>query len=216
MHLTGSTIATIVLVLTGVAFAVPVLSRGFRRRGRGVRYERSFLIQRAPQFTSLIDIALIVVSFVACNRLLCAGTPTLLLSAASLLAEPLAETLSWLGVAILLSGLVFMVGGWYSLGESFTTDAEILDKHCIRTNGLLKYVMHPAYSGIIQSLFGASLAALSPLALLFTVLAVAPLWLKRAKYEERLMIETFGQSYMDYAATVKWRRLIPPVIPIGV
>ena len=142
--------------------------------------------------------------------------PTLLLSAASLLAEPLAETLSWLGVAILLSGLVFMVGGWYSLGESFTTDAEILDKHCIRTNGLLKYVMHPAYSGIIQSLFGASLAALSPLALLFTVLAVAPLWLKRAKYEERLMIETFGQSYMDYAATVKWRRLIPPVIPIGV
>src|SRR5258708_13925299 len=40
----------------------------------------------------------------------------------------------------------------YSLGECFSTDAEVLDGHTVRNTGLLKYVMHPAYSGIIQCL----------------------------------------------------------------
>jgi len=109
-----------------------------------------------------------------------------------------------------------MIGGWYSLGESFSTDAEVLEGHKVRSDGLLRFVMHPAYSGIIQSLLGASLAATSPIAVLCTVCVVAPLWLKRAKYEEELLIEALGQSYKDYAEQMKWRRLIPRFFPIGV
>jgi protein-S-isoprenylcysteine O-methyltransferase Ste14 len=123
---------------------------------------------------------------------------------------------SWVGVAILLSGMIFMVGGWYSLGESFSTDAELLDGQKLREGGLLQFVMHPAYSGIIQSLLGGSIASLSPLSLLITVAAIAPLWLRRAKYEEELLIKTFGDEYKAYAQKVKWRRLIPSFIPIGV
>ena len=52
--------------------------------------------------------------------------------------------------------------------------------------------------------------------LLVTVVLVAPLWLKRAKYEEQLLLESLGQSYREYAEQLKWRRLIPRFIPIGV
>ncbi len=85
-----------------------------------------------------------------------------------------------------------------------------------KSDGLLKFVMHPAYSGIIQSLLGASIACTSiPLAL-FVVGVVAPLWLNRAKYEEKILLESLGDGYREYAENMKWRRLVPKFIPIGV
>ncbi len=210
------TIATLLLVAVGTVFATPVLYQGFKRRGKGVRYEQDFLIQRAPQYASVATIAMITFSFLTLNGLFGAPEWLPLVTAATVLPALAQTIISWLGVAILASGLVFMIGGWYSLGECFTTDAEVLDKHTIRKTGLLKYVMHPAYSGIIQSLLGAAVASISGPAILFTLFVVMPLWLNRAKYEEKLMIETFGQSYKEYGEELKWRRLIPKVIPIGV
>lgn len=210
------TIATLLLVAVGTVFATPVLYQGFKRRGKGVRYEQDFLIQRAPQYASVATIAMITFSFLTLNGLFGAPEWLPLVTAATILPALAQTIISWLGVAILASGLVFMIGGWYSLGECFTTDAEVLDKHTIRKTGLLKYVMHPAYSGIIQSLLGAAVASISGPAILFTLFVVMPLWLNRAKYEEKLMIETFGQSYKEYGEELKWRRLIPKVIPIGV
>jgi len=209
------TVVSLILFGLGLAFGIPVLAKGFSRRGKGVVYQADFLLQRAPQLISVINIALVVLSYLVYNhtislpmsKLFClvGGQPSALETA-----------VSWAGVAILLSGLIFMVGGWYSLGESFSTDAELLDGQKLRDSGLLKFVMHPAYSGIIQSLAGASVAALSPLCLTLTVLVIAPLWLRRAKYEEELLIKTFGDQYKDYAQKVKWRRLVPCFIPIGV
>lgn len=217
MELTAPTLVTIALLAVGIIFASPVLFHGFRRRGKGIKYENNFVIQRAPQLASVINIGLIVVSFVALNQLFFSYSWCLpILTQAQLLPHTAQTILSWLGVAILVSGLVFMIGGWYSLGECFSTDAEVLDGHTVRKAGLLKYVMHPAYSGIIQSLLGASLASLSFLCVAFTLLLVAPLWLNRAKYEEQLLIETLGESYTAYAKELKWRRLIPSFFPIGV
>jgi protein-S-isoprenylcysteine O-methyltransferase Ste14 len=211
-----STLATMFLVVCGAVVSVPVLWKGFKRRGSGVFYEKNFLIQRAPQFVSLFNVAVIVAAFFAFDNLVPGMPLASLLSLGQVLPDMVGTVLSWLGVVILLSGLIFMIGGWYSLGEYFTTDAEVLEDHKVRKNGLLAYVMHPAYSGIIQSLFGASLAALSPIALAVTVFLVAPLWLNRAKYEERLLIESLGESYKEYAEELKWRRLVPRFIPIGV
>ena len=124
--------------------------------------------------------------------------------------------ISWLGVVIFVSGLVFMIGGWISLGEFFSTDAELMENHSVRDTGLLAYVMHPAYSGIIQCLLGASLTCTSLFCALFTVAIVAPLWLKRAKYEEKILIEALGEEYKEYGNNMGWRRLVPRFIPIGV
>jgi protein-S-isoprenylcysteine O-methyltransferase Ste14 len=217
LHINITTIATCSIVIAGAIVATPVLFRGFVRRGTGVKYERNFLIQRAPQLATLVNVLLLVVAYLDYNSLLDKfgfSLPFMTLTAGD--PQGFSAMIAWLGIGILISGMVFMIGGWYSLGDCFTTDAEVLDGHTVRSDGLLKLVMHPAYSGIIQSLFGAGLAATSMPCALFTIFVVAPLWLARAKYEERLLIESLGQSYREYAENMHWRRLIPRIFPIGV
>ena len=215
MSLNPSTIATGLVVIAGGAIAAPVLIKGFVRRGSGVKYEQSFLIQRAPQYASLFNIALCVVGYFVFNGII--DTPLLnFMSMSPGDHDATARMMSWIGVPVLVSGMVFMIGGWYSLGECFSTDAEVLSDHKVKNTGLLKYVMHPAYSGIIQCLLGASIGATSWVAIAFCLFVVAPLWLRRAKYEEQLLIENLGQPYKDYAEQTKWRRLVPKFIPIGV
>lgn len=206
------------ILAIGVLFAAPVLFKGFARRGKGVKYEQDFLIQRAPQLVSVLTIFFIAGCYFMYNKILPAppaAIPFLVLDSTKA-PEGAALIMSWVGIAILVSGLIFMIGGWYSLGEFFSTDAEVMENHTVRDTGLLALVMHPAYSGIIQSLLGASLATTSIFCVLFTVFMVAPLWLRRAKYEEKMLIEALGEPYRAYAENMGWRRLVPRFIPIGV
>lgn len=215
MSFNAPTLVTVALVAIGAVISAPVLTKGFIRRGTGVKYEKNFLIQRAPQLASVLTILALVPTFLIYCDVIKADWAHPWLTIGQGEPSGAAMILSWVGVAILVSGLIFMIGGWISLGEFFTTDAEVLDNHTVRSDGLLKFVMHPAYSGISQSLLGASLAATSiPLAL-FVVCVVAPLWLNRAKYEEKILLESLGQSYRDYAENMKWRRLVPTFIPLG-
>ncbi len=219
---TPSTLVMFVILGIGLVFALPVLAKGFSRRGKGVKYEVNFLIQRAPQLVSVFTIFLIGFSVFAYNgffKSVPGLVPFVVLTdgqAGSPAFATVALVMSWLGKLVLLSGLIFMIGGWYSLGEMFSTDAEVMEDHKVKDTGLLSFVMHPAYSGIIQSLLGASLASTSIFCVLFTVLMVAPLWLRRAKYEEKILIEALGEPYRQYAENMGWRRLVPRFIPIGV
>ncbi len=211
MHLNSPTVLTCSIVATAAIIATPVLIKGFTRRGTGIKYEKNFLIQRAPQFATLLNVILIVISFIAYNNIIQCDWAFPCLAFFHSDSEGLASLISWLGVALLISGLVFTVGGWYSLGEFFSTDAEVLDGHAVRNTGLYKYVMHPIYSGIIQALLGASLAATSPLSVLFALLVVAPLWLERVKYEEKILTETLGPQYSQYAQELRGHRLLPRI-----
>ena len=215
MHLNGPTLATVFLTSVGIVVSVPVLAQGISRRGKGVKYEDNFKIQRAPQLMSYLNIAFIILSFLVYSNLIDAPQ---LMPFFALTREPagILKIVSWVGVGIFVSGLIFMIGGWYSLGEAFSTDAEILEGQQVRSGGLLAFVMHPAYSGIIQSLLGASIAATSPVATIWVLAVVAPLWLNRAKYEEKILMETLGPSYKQYAENMRWRRLVPKFFPIGV
>lgn len=215
MHLNAPTLCTTILAGIGIAMSAPVLYRGFKRRGTGVVYEQNFLIQRAPQYSTLLTVIVIVLSFAGGNGII-GGNLAVALAPLHYFATDLAKLIAWFGVALFCSGLFFMIGGWYSLGDCFTTDAEVLDGHKVRKDGLLKYVMHPAYSGIIQGVLGAAIASVSPIAVALTLFVVAPLWLNRAKYEEKLLIESLGPEYKEYGEEMKWRRLVPKCFPIGV
>lgn len=209
------TVCTIAMVSVGAVIAAPALYRAFKRRGKGVYYESNFLVQRAPQVATAASVTLTTLSVISGSKIaLTQLAPFLSLSA--LLPSTITTIISWTGVAVLGSGLVFMIGGWYSLGECFSTDAELLDGQTVKRTGMLKYVMHPAYSGIIQSTLGAALATGSYPAALLVLFVVSPLWLNRAKYEERLLIESLGPDYRVYADELGWRRLIPKCIPGGV
>jgi len=216
MLFNAPTWATVGLLVTGGIVATPVLVRGFKRRGTGTFYEQNYMIQRAPQMATLANVVVIVLAFLAANSIAFGGELQPLLTLATVMPATASQVVSWLGVLVFLSGLVFMIGGWYSLAECFSTDAEVLEGHKVRKNGLLAFVMHPAYSGIIQCCLGTALAAVSLPAVLIAVGVVAPLWLRRAKYEEKLLLEALGPDYKQYGEELQWRRLVPKFIPIGV
>ena len=215
MHVDTTTVVTGAIVAIGAILSAPVLYKGFSRRGTGVVYEVNFIIQRAPQYSTLLAVLVVVLSFAAAAGLI-EGAAASVLSLKNVLPENISTIISWCGIAVLISGMVFMIGGWYSLGEQFTTDAEVLDGHKVRKDGLLKFVMHPAYSGIIQCVLGSAIACISPIAITLVLFLVAPLWLNRAKYEEALLLESLGPEYKQYAEDMKWRRLVPKFFPIGV
>lgn len=217
MYFNNQTVATCSIVIIGALIAAPVFVKGLSRRGTGVKYESNFLIQRAPQLAILFNLLVMVPSFFVYIGLL-NNIPGIVPFLALTAGQPQGVTsvISWCGVLVLISGMIFMVGGWYSLGDCFSTDAEVLEGQTVRNTGLLKYVMHPVYSGIIQCLFGASLAATSLPSALIALFVVAPFWLRRAKYEENLLMENLGPSYREYAESMHWRRLVPRFFPIGV
>lgn len=187
--------------------SLPIAVRGIRRRGTGDRYEPLFRVQRAPQIAVLVNILLIVSAF-EFERESMGNVFAHLPSQASGL-------VAWCGVALYLSGLVFVVGGWYSLGENFSTDAELLPAQSVTNRGLYRFVLYPVYSGAAQALLGAGFASGSLIAVGSTALLVAPLGYRRARYEESLLLDRFGEQYRRYAESVGWRRLVPKFIPFG-
>ena len=144
---TPSTLAMYAILGVGLLFAVPVLAKGFMRRGTGTKYEKNFLIQRAPQLVSVFTIFLIAFSVFAYNgffKSIPSLVPFIVLTDVTQAPGALAtaaNVVSWIGNVILLSGLIFMIGGWYSLGEMFSTDAEVMEDHKVKDTGLLAFVM---------------------------------------------------------------------------
>ena len=193
--------------LLALVASLPIIVRGIRRRGTGETHESLFWIQRAPQIAVVLNVFLIVAAFELPQERM--------VNVLAQLPPEASGLIGWLGVAVYLSGIGFVVGGWYSLGANFSTDAELLADQSVTNRGLYRVVLHPVYSGVGQALFGAGLASGSLIAVIFTALLVAPLGYRRARYEETLLVSQFGEEYRRYAESVAWRRLIPKFIPFG-
>lgn len=71
------------------------------------------------------------------------------------------------------------------------------------TSGLFRFSRNPMYLGFAISTFGVALylGALSPFLICALFIAVVDRWY--ISYEEKMMAETFGQTYLDYKAKVR-------------
>ena len=229
LELLGAPRAWLWVVLGGTALAVPALVRGFLRRGRGSRHERGFWLQRAPQLAAGLNLFLVSCAFEAIEFALGSGEPAFakqafaaargylaLLSLALVLPALPAGVAAWGGVLLSAAGMALLVSGWISLGSSFSPDAEIVRGQRVCQSGPYRFVLHPVYAGLVTFLLGSALTALSPLCALVTLFGVAPLFRRRARYEESLLIGEFGDAYLEYARRLRWRRLVPIFVPFGV
>ncbi len=184
--------------------AIPIGVQGLRRRGTSETHESLFWIQRAPQLAVLLNALLIL-----------GASPERLLNLFAHLPSAVSSLVGWCGVVLYVSGLTFLLGGWYSLGANFSTDAELLRGQTLTSRGFYRVVLHPAYSGVAQALLGAGLASGSLIAVVFTAAIVVPLGFRRARYEEALLVKRFGEQYNRYATSIGWRRLVPRFVPFG-
>jgi len=98
--------------------------------------------------------------------------------------------ISWLvqllGFFLAIAGLVFWVVSYINLGWSFGV---LPQKQKRVTKGLYRYFKHPMYMGIFLTFLGLSLANMSFIGLLFTVLVISPILLTRAYFEQKKLLD---------------------------
>jgi protein-S-isoprenylcysteine O-methyltransferase Ste14 len=121
----------------------------------------------------------------------------------------LAFHLLWLQVvgAVLLAGsTLFTLWARWKLGKMWASVAVVKEAHRLCTEGPYRITRHPIYTGIIGMVLGSALSTGAGV-LFLGFLGILILFLIRIRIEERLMVQTFGEQYLEYKKRVP--RLIP-------
>ena len=111
--------------------------------------------------------------------------------------------------AIALAGLAVMLWARVVLGRNWSADVTLKEGHELVTGGPYRWVRHPIYSGLLLLALGWAVwrgqwSGFWGLAVLVVLLFI------KARSEEQLMIEHFGDAYLRYKARVK--ALVPYVV----
>ncbi|MFX0087606.1 MAG: methyltransferase family protein [Candidatus Hodarchaeota archaeon] len=107
---------------------------------------------------------------------------------------------------IIIGGLILCISR-IILGRESTIVIGLEKDHKLITKGPYHIIRHPIYTGASFLFLGYSLS-FSSLICLIVILLVLALWLnKRMTLEETLLIQTFGEEYLNYIKRTK--RLIP-------
>ena len=226
VELAGAPLAYLVILTLTSAAAVLPLVRGLVRRGTGDSHAATFWIQRAPQFAALSVFSIVIVAFEAVEFELGTGAPTFgedlfvryadflpAVSLALVLPDLAANIIAWLGVLWSTTGALLFVTGLYTLGNSFSSDAEILRDHRLCVSGPYRFVLHPIYAGYVHFLLGASTVVMAPIPAALTLALVAPLFLAPGRFEEKILRERFGEEYIELGNSLKWHRLLLVLVP---
>jgi protein-S-isoprenylcysteine O-methyltransferase Ste14 len=115
--------------------------------------------------------------------------------------------ISYIGMGMIIAGMIFRFIAVYTLGRYFTVNVTIRTDHKIVKEGMYKYLRHPSYLGSLFSFFGNGIALNNWFGLLICFVPVLLAFMYRMKVEEELLSANFGQQYIDYKKQT-WR-LIP-------
>jgi protein-S-isoprenylcysteine O-methyltransferase len=108
---------------------------------------------------------------------------------------------------IMILGLMLRTWSIYTLGNYFTMHLAIQKEHKIIRKGPYKYLRHPSYIGAFLTYWGTTIFLHSWFSLIVAAIILSIAWLRRMHYEEKLLIEKFGEEYKSYCKTAK--RAIP-------
>jgi len=110
-----------------------------------------------------------------------------------------------LGVLIFIAGLIITVNAQMTLKLNYSSTLRIREGHQLITHSIYKYVRHPVYSGVILRAFAISIYASSLPGFLFALTGI-PLFNYRIGVEEKMLIEEFGDEYLEYTKAT-WKLL---------
>jgi protein-S-isoprenylcysteine O-methyltransferase Ste14 len=110
-------------------------------------------------------------------------------------ATPVDLPLQIIGAILVLLAGVPGLWGPLSLGE-FTADFRLAEEHRVVKTGAYRWVRHPMYAALIFCCAGSLLFFKSFLFLI--LLALMPTAYVKARGEERLLIEAFGEEYVKH------------------
>lgn len=115
--------------------------------------------------------------------------------------------LFYLGLALMVAGLVFRAYAIRQLGRYFTPEVTIQPGQHVVEHGLYRYLRHPSYTGTFITLLGYGLALTNGLSLAIMLVLPGLAYAFRMRVEEAALRAAFGDEYRDYMRRTK--RLIP-------
>lgn len=115
--------------------------------------------------------------------------------------------IGYIGVAIIIIGMLIRFVVIASLNIYFTVDVTIKQDHKLKKDGFYKYVRHPSYFASFISFVGFGISLNNWLSLTIVTFFFLVAFSIRIKIEEKVLTEHFGSEYLDYKKHTK--RLIP-------
>lgn len=114
-----------------------------------------------------------------------------------------------LGIAVLLAGAGFRDWSILTLGRYFRREVTIEPGQKLVRRGPYRLLRHPSYTGLLLVFGGFGLALGSWVGAACALLILLVGLLPRIRVEERVLAQTFGPDYDDYANAT--RRLVPHI-----
>ncbi len=114
-----------------------------------------------------------------------------------------------IGVILAAIGLVIRIKSILTLKQHFTYTVTKIEQHELIETGLYRTIRHPGYLGQLIIFLGIATAMSNWLSVLGMMLPVMAGFLYRITVEEKFMLESMGQKYLEYKSRTK--RLIPGI-----
>jgi len=110
------------------------------------------------------------------------------------------------GLLLFSIGIVLRIAGRITLGKYYSYGLRTLPDQKLVKHGIYKHIRHPIT--LAASLYSTGIPlTFSSLYGFVLMLVLIPLFLYRIRIEEKMLVERFGEEYLDYIK--KTKRLIP-------
>jgi protein-S-isoprenylcysteine O-methyltransferase Ste14 len=123
---------------------------------------------------------------------------------------PLPDWAYYIGLAVMITGIVFRQWAIAVLGRYFSRAIGVQKEHKIVESGPYHLIRHPSYAGVLIFWVGMGLAVQSISAVLIALAVFCLVYGYRIYVEEKVLINELGDSYVEYMKRTK--RVIPYII----
>lgn len=117
--------------------------------------------------------------------------------------------IQYLGVILMILGIVIREWAIFTLGRGFTVVVHVQKEGKFVHEGPYKYIRHPSYTGSFLTFIGMPLAMGTWLGLIIILVINIFTFIYRMNVEEKALIEAYGKDYENYIK--KTKRLIPGI-----
>ena len=124
-------------------------------------------------------------------------------------AYPFHPLQAWLGIFCAVASLVMFRLTHRALGRNWSVSLDVREGHQLITDGIYRKVRHPMYSAFWLWAFAQALLLPNWAAGFAGIVGFGILFFGRIAEEERMMLEAFGNRYLEYMA--RTYRIIPRI-----
>ena len=108
------------------------------------------------------------------------------------------SALSYVGSFLAFFGVLIRIVAIRTLKKDFDGYIQIKETQKLHTKGLYRFVRHPSYTGSILFFIGFGLSSLNVVTWGLFTLFIFWIYALRITYEEKILLEAFGEEYRNY------------------